>query len=149
MRFVIQVVDKAKVDIDEKTVGEIGKGYMVLIGVGQDDTREIADKMIRKMLGLRIFPDENGKTNLSLKQVDGELLLVSQFTLYADCHHGNRPSFINAGAPDMANELYEYIIEKTREQGYNVQTGQFGADMKVSLVNNGPFTVILDSNDLR
>lgn len=149
MRFVIQVVDKAKVDIDEKTVGEIGKGYMVLIGVGQDDTREIADKMIRKMLGLRIFPDENGKTNLSLKQVDGELLLVSQFTLYADCHHGNRPSFINAGAPDMANELYEYIIEKTREQGYNVQTGQFGADMKVSLVNNGPFTVILDSNNLR
>ena len=149
MRFVIQVVDKARVDIEEKTVGEIGKGYMVLIGVGQDDTREIADKMIRKMLGLRIFPDENGKTNLSLKQVDGELLLVSQFTLYADCHHGNRPSFINAGAPDMANELYEYIIEKTREQGYNVQTGQFGADMKVSLVNNGPFTVILDSNDLR
>ena len=149
MRFVIQVVDKARVDIEEKTVGEIGKGYMVLIGVGQDDTREIADKMIKKMLGLRIFPDENGKTNLSLKQVDGELLLVSQFTLYADCHHGNRPSFINAGAPDMANELYEYIIEKTREQGYNVQTGQFGADMKVSLVNNGPFTVILDSNDLR
>ena len=107
MRFVIQVVDKAKVDIDEKTVGEIGKGYMVLIGVGQYDTREIADKMIKKMLGLRIFPDENGKTNLSLKQVDGELLLVSQFTLYADCRHGNRPSFIYAGAPDMANELYE------------------------------------------
>ena len=149
MRFVIQVVDKAKVDIDEKTVGEIGKGYMDLIGVGQYDTREIADKMIKKMLGLRIFPDENGKTNLSLKQVDGELLLVSQFTLYADCRHGNRPSFIYAGAPDMANELYEYIIEKTREQGYNVQTGQFGADMKVSLVNNGPFTIILDSDDLK
>ena len=149
MRFVIQVVDKAKVDIDEKTVGEIGKGYMVLSGVGQYDTREIADKMIKKMLGLRIFPDENGKTNLSLKQVDGELLLVSQFTLYADCRHGNRPSFIYAGAPDMANELYEYIIEKTREQGYNVQTGQFGADMKVSLVNNGPFTIILDSDDLK
>ena len=149
MRFVIQVVDKAKVDIDEKTVGEIGKGYMVLIGVGQYDTREIADKMIKKMLGLRIFPDENGKTNLSLKQVDGELLLVSQFTLYADCRHRNRPSFIYAGAPDMANELYEYIIEKTREQGFSVEAGQFGADMKVSLVNNGPFTVILDSNDLR
>lgn len=149
MRFVIQVVDKAKVDIDEKTVGEIGKGYMVLIGVGQDDTKEIADKMIKKMLGLRIFPDENGKTNLSLKQVDGELLLVSQFTLYADCRHGNRPSFINAGAPDMANGLYEYIIEKTKEQGYRVETGQFGADMKVSLVNNGPFTIILDSDDLK
>lgn len=149
MRFVIQVVDKAKVDIDEKTVGEIGKGYMVLIGVGQDDTKEIADKMIKKMLGLRIFPDENGKTNLSLKQVNGELLLVSQFTLYADCHHGNRPSFIYAGAPDMANELYEYIIEKTREQGYKVETGQFGTDMKVSLVNNGPFTIILDSDDLK
>ena len=149
MRFVIQVVDKAKVDIDEKTVGEIGKGYMVLIGVGQDDTKETADKMIKKMLGLRIFPDENGKTNLSLKQVDGELLLVSQFTLYADCRHGNRPSFINAGAPDMANGLYEYIIEKTKEQGYRVETGQFGADMKVSLVNNGPFTIILDSDDLK
>lgn len=149
MRFVIQVVDKAGVDIEGKTVGEIGKGYMVLIGVGQDDTKEIADKMIKKMLGLRIFPDENGKTNLSLKQVDGELLLVSQFTLYADCRHGNRPSFINAGAPDIANELYEYIIEKTIEQGYRVETGQFGADMKVSLVNNGPFTIILDSDDLK
>ncbi|MGN0269567.1 MAG: D-aminoacyl-tRNA deacylase [Candidatus Weimeria sp.] len=149
MRFVIQVVDKARVDIDEKTVGEIGKGYMVLIGVGQEDTKETADRMIKKMLGLRIFPDENGKTNLSLKQVDGELLLVSQFTLYADCRHGNRPSFINAGAPDMANGLYEYIIEKTKEQGYRVETGQFGADMKVSLVNNGPFTIILDSEDLK
>ena len=149
MRFVIQVVDKARVDIDKKTVGEIGKGYMVLIGVGQDDTKETADKMIKKMLGLRIFQDENGKTNLSLKQVDGELLLVSQFTLYADCRHGNRPSFINAGAPDMANGLYVYIIEKTKEQGYKVETGQFGADMKVSLVNNGPFTIILDSDDLK
>ncbi|MQN01370.1 MAG: D-tyrosyl-tRNA(Tyr) deacylase [Lachnospiraceae bacterium] len=148
MRFVIQVVDKAKVDIDNETVGSIGKGYMVLIGIGQDDTKEIADKMIKKMLGLRIFPDENGKTNLSLSQVNGELLLISQFTLYADCHHGNRPSFINAGAPDMADSLYQYIVKKSREQGFKTETGEFGAEMIVSLVNHGPFTIILDSDDL-
>lgn len=148
MRFVIQVVDHAKVDIDDQTVGEIDRGFMVLIGVGQNDTKETADKMIKKMLGLRIFPDENGKTNLSLAQVGGGLLLVSQFTLYADCRHGNRPSFIYAGAPDIADELYEYIISKCREQVPQVETGRFGADMKVSLVNNGPFTIILDSDDL-
>ncbi len=148
MRFVIQVVQNSKVDVDGQTVGSIGKGFMVLVGVNQTDTREIADKMVKKMLGLRIFKDENGKTNLSLENVGGELLLISQFTLYADCRKGNRPSFINAGKPDMANELYEYIISKCQEQVAVVEKGIFGADMKVSLVNDGPFTIILDSDDL-
>ena len=128
--------------------GSINKGYLVLIGISQEDTKEIADKMIKKMLGLRIFEDENGKTNLSLSDVEGSLLLVSQFTLYADCKKGNRPSFIKAGKPELANELYEYIIAKTKESVPTVETGIFGADMKVSLVNNGPFTVMLDSNEL-
>ena len=116
--------------------------------MSNDDTKEIADKMIKKLIGMRIFEDENGKTNLALADVDGELLLVSQFTLYANCKKGNRPSFINAGAPDMANEMYEYIIEKCREMVKVVETGEFGADMKVSLVNDGPFTIILDSEKL-
>ncbi|MCR4904072.1 MAG: D-tyrosyl-tRNA(Tyr) deacylase [Butyrivibrio sp.] len=148
MRFVIQVVENSKVEVEGKTVGSIGKGFMVLIGVNQTDTREIADKMIKKLLGLRIFKDENDKTNLSLENVNGELLLISQFTLYADCRKGNRPSFINAGKPDMANELYEYIIDKCKKQVKVVETGIFGAEMKVSLVNDGPFTIILDSEDL-
>ncbi|MDE6434024.1 MAG: D-tyrosyl-tRNA(Tyr) deacylase [Lachnospiraceae bacterium] len=148
MRFVIQRVTHASVTVEEKIAGKIGKGYLVLIGVADSDTKEIADKMIRKMLGLRIFEDENGKTNISLADVNGELLLVSQFTLYADCKKGNRPSFVKAGKPDMANEMYEYIIEKCREQVDKVETGSFGADMKVELLNDGPFTILLDSEEL-
>lgn len=148
MRFVIQRVTEASVTIDGEISGKIGKGYLVLIGVADTDTKEIADKMIRKMIGLRIFEDEKGKTNLSLADVDGGLLLVSQFTLYANCKRGNRPSFIEAGKPDMANEMYEYIIEKCRESVDEVQTGEFGADMKVQLLNDGPFTILLDSDQL-
>ena len=148
MRFVIQRVTEASVTIDGEISGKIGKGYLVLIGVADTDTKEIADKMIRKMIGLRIVEDEQGKTNLSLADVDGGLLLVSQFTLYANCKRGNRPSFIEAGKPDMANEMYEYIIEKCRESVDEVQTGEFGADMKVQLLNDGPFTILLDSDQL-
>ena len=148
MRFIIQRVSNSKVTIDNKIRGQIGKGFMVLIGVGESDTKEIADKMIHKMINLRIFEDENGKTNLGLKDVGGSLLLISQFTLYADCKRGNRPSFIEAGKPDMANEMYEYIIEKCRESVDEVQTGEFGADMKVQLLNDGPFTILLDSDQL-
>lgn len=148
MRFVIQRVTEASVTIDGEISGKIGKGYLVLIGVADTDTKEIADKMIRKMIGLRIFEDEQGKTNLSLADVDGGLLLVSQFTLYVNCKRGNRPSFIEAGKPDMANEMYEYIIEKCRESVDEVQTGEFGADMKVQLLNDGPFTILLDSDQL-
>ena len=148
MRFVIQRVTNADVKVDGQTLGEIGKGFMVLIGVSDTDTKEIADKMIKKMIGLRIFEDENGKTNLSLETVGGSLLLISQFTLYANCKKGNRPSFIEAGEPKMAEEMYEYIIEKCRESVPVVERGQFGADMKVSLVNDGPFTIVLDSDTL-
>ena len=148
MRFVIQRVTESEVKVDGEVLGKIGKGFMVLIGVSNSDTKEIADKMIKKMIGLRIFEDENGKTNLSLDAVGGELLLISQFTLYANCKKGNRPSFIEAGAPDMASDMYEYIIAKCKEQVPVVERGQFGADMKVSLVNDGPFTIILDSDNL-
>lgn len=148
MRFVIQVVKEASVKVEGETIGQIGKGYLVLIGVSDSDTEAVADKMIRKMTGLRIFADENGKTNLSLADVGGSLLLVSQFTLYANCKKGNRPSFIEAGDPSMAEEMYEYIIEKCRETVPTVEHGQFGADMKVSLTNDGPFTIILDSDTL-
>ena len=148
MRFVVQRVLESEVKVDGKVLGKIGKGFMVLIGVSNSDTKEIADKMIKKMIGLRIFEDENGKTNLSLDAVGGELLLISQFTLYANCKKGNRPSFIEAGAPDMASDMYEYIISKCKEQVPVVERGQFGADMKVSLVNDGPFTIILDSDNL-
>lgn len=148
MRFVIQRVTQSSVKVDGEVLGTIGKGFMVLIGVSDSDTKEIADKMIKKMIGLRIFEDENGKTNLSLESVGGELLLISQFTLYANCKKGNRPSFIEAGKPDMAEEMYEYIIEKCKEQVPVVERGRFGADMKVSLVNDGPFTIVLDSEKL-
>lgn len=148
MKFVIQVVTEANVKVDGKTVGEIGKGFLVLVGVGQDDTKEVADKMIKKLIGMRIFSDENGKTNLALKDVDGELLLISQFTLYADCKKGNRPNFLNAGKPEMANELYEYIISECKRYVPVVEKGVFGAEMMVSLTNDGPFTIILDSRDL-
>ncbi|MGI6089147.1 MAG: D-aminoacyl-tRNA deacylase [Bilifractor porci] len=145
MKFVIQRVTRADVQVDGKVIGKIGKGFVVLIGVGPDDTKETADRYLRKLIGLRIFDDENGKTNLSLADVNGELLLISQFTLYADCRKGNRPSFINAGEPGMAKELYEYIVAEARKAVPFVQTGSFGADMKVSLVNDGPFTVILEN----
>lgn len=146
MKFVIQRVSEASVRVDGEVVGQIGKGFLVLIGVGTQDTKEIADKYIKKMLGLRIFEDENGKTNLSLHDVEGQLLLISQFTLYANCRKGNRPSFIEAGAPDMAEEMYEYILSECKKQVPVVEKGIFGADMKVSLVNDGPFTVVLDEH---
>ena len=130
MKFVIQRVSQASVTINQQVTGKIDKGFLVLIGISSSDTKETADKMIRKMLGLRIFEDAEGKTNLSLSAVNGQLLLVSQFTLYADCRKGNRPSFMNAGAPDAADELYEYIIQKCRAENYPVETGIFGADMK-------------------
>ena len=148
MRFVIQRVSEAAVTIEGKVVGSIGRGFMVLVGVAQTDTEETADKMVRKMAGLRIFEDAQGKTNLALKDVGGEILLVSQFTLYADCRHGNRPGFTTAGKPDKANALYEYVIEKTKESVPKVERGVFGADMQVALVNDGPFTIILDSDEL-
>lgn len=144
MKLVIQRVSEASVTIDGETVGSIGRGYLVLIGVGQGDTEAVADKYLKKMLGLRIFEDENGKTNLSLASVGGELLLVSQFTLYADCSRGNRPGFTYAGSPEEAERLYEYMIRRAKEQVPVVETGRFGADMKVSLVNDGPFTIILE-----
>ena len=148
MRFVIQRVSSADVKIDGETVGAIEKGFMVLIGVSDSDTKAIADKMVKKMIGLRIFEDEQGKTNLSLDSVGGGLLLISQFTLYADCKKGNRPSFIRAGKPEMAEEMYEYIIAKCKESVEIVERGRFGADMKVSLTNDGPFTIVLDSDML-
>ena len=148
MRFVIQRVTSARVTIEECVAGQIADGFLVLIGVADSDTKEIADKMIRKMLGMRIFADEQGKTNLSLADVNGQLLLVSQFTLYADCKKGNRPSFIKAGKPDMAKAMYEYIISECRKQIPVVETGEFGADMKVELLNDGPFTILLDSDEI-
>lgn len=148
MKFVIQRVTESSVTVDGQIIGQIGKGFTVLIGVGQQDTKEIADKMIKKLIGLRIFEDENGKTNLSLADVGGQLLLISQFTLYANCKRGNRPSFIESGAPDMAEELYEYIIAKCKESIETVERGIFGADMKVQLVNDGPFTIVLNSDEL-
>lgn len=148
MRFVVQRVTHASVTVDSQMIGKIGNGFMVLIGVADTDTREIADKMVKKLLGLRIFEDQNGKTNLDIHTVEGELLLISQFTLYANCRHGNRPSFIEAGKPDMANEMYEYIIAKCKEQVPVVEKGEFGADMKVELLNDGPFTILLDSDQL-
>lgn len=148
MRFVIQRVKEASVQAEQEVIGEIKKGYLVLIGVSDSDTEQVADRMIKKMIGLRIFEDENGKTNLSLADVGGGLLLVSQFTLYANCKKGNRPSFIEAGAPDKANELYEYVIRECKKSVPEVQTGRFGAEMEVSLVNDGPFTILLDSEKL-
>lgn len=148
MRFVIQRVSSASVKVCDSVIGSIEKGFLVLIGIEQEDTTQVADKMIKKLVGMRIFEDENGKTNLSLADVGGELLLISQFTLYADCKKGNRPSFIRAGRPDMAEPLYEYIIEECKKQVPVVQCGSFGADMKVSLLNDGPFTIILDSSEI-
>lgn len=148
MRFVIQRVKQASVQVNGESVGSIKKGYLVLIGVSDTDTETVADKLVKKMIGLRIFEDENGKTNLSLADVGGSLLLVSQFTLYANCRKGNRPSFTEAGAPDRAEALYRYIIDECKKSVPEVQTGIFGADMKVSLINDGPFTILLDSEKM-
>ena len=148
MKFVIQRVTHASCTIGGEVTGKIGKGFMVLIGIAQDDTVEIADKMVKKMCQLRIFEDAEGKTNLDLASVGGELLLISQFTLYADCHKGNRPSFIFAGKPDMASPMYDHIIEEAKKYVPVVEKGVFGADMKIDLLNDGPFTVVLDSKEL-
>ncbi len=148
MKFIIQRVSRASVTVEDQVIGSINKGFLVLVGVSQTDTKETADKMIKKLIGLRIFEDENGKTNLSLQNVSGALLIISQFTLYADCKKGNRPSFVNAGSPNLAEELYEYIIESCKKEIDIVESGSFGADMKVMLINDGPFTVILDSDHL-
>ncbi len=144
MKFVVQRVKEAQVDVEGKTVGKIDNGFLVLIGVTHTDTKEIADYLIKKLVNLRVFKDNNGKMNLSLNDINGSLLLVSQFTLYADCSGGNRPSFIEAAKPDMANELYEYIIDECKKKITKVQTGIFGAEMKVSLINDGPVTIILE-----
>ncbi len=148
MKFVIQRVSQASVTVEEQQIGSIGKGFLVLVGISNTDDQQTVDKMIKKLVQLRIFEDAEEKTNLDIKAVNGELLIISQFTLYANCKKGNRPSFINAGAPELANSLYEYIIAQCRKEIPSVQSGEFGADMKVSLINDGPFTVILDSDDL-
>lgn len=148
MKFLIQRVTNAACTVNQEVTGSIGCGFLVFIGISDEDTTAIADKMVKKLLGLRIFEDADGKTNLSLTDVNGGLLLISQFTLYADCKKGNRPSFINAGKPDMANELYEYIIRECKQTIPNVQQGIFGADMKISLQNDGPFTIMLDSAEI-
>lgn len=148
MRFILQRVLEAKVHVEGELKGSIGKGYLLFVGVSNDDTIEIADKMIEKISRLRIFEDSNGKTNLSIDQIDGEVMIISQFTLYADCRKGNRPSFTNAGSPVLAEEIYEHILQKGRTLFKNTQQGVFGADMKVSLINDGPFTLILDSREI-
>ena len=149
MKLVIQRVSRASVTVRGSVIGQIGQGYLVLVGVGREDTKEDADRLVRKMIGLRIFSDENGKINKSLKDVDGQLLLISQFTLYADCRHGNRPGFTDAGDPEKAKELYEYMIDSCRREIPVVEQGEFGAKMQVELVNDGPFTIILDSEMYR
>lgn len=148
MKFLIQRVDHASVTVDQKITGQIEKGFLVFVGVEDSDTKEIADKLVKKMVGLRIFEDSEGKINLSLNDVGGSVLLVSQFTLYANCKKGFRPSFTDAGNPTLAEELYEYIIAETKKTISNVQTGIFGAEMYVDLLNHGPFTIILDSKEL-
>lgn len=148
MKFVIQRVTRAQVSVNNEVIGKIGKGFLVLVGIGKTDDEKIADKLVQKLVNMRIFEDENGKTNLGLKDVNGELLIISQFTLYADCKKGNRPSFTEAGAPQDADRLYEYILEKCRAEIETVQHGEFGADMKVELLNDGPFTIILDSREI-
>ncbi len=148
MRFVIQRVKEADVKVDNQSIGAINKGFLVFVGISNDDNTQIADKMIKKLIGMRIFEDSDGKTNLDLSAVNGELLIVSQFTLYADCKKGNRPSFTKAGAPAYANKLYEYIISECSKHIPIVEHGSFGADMKISLINDGPFTIILDSDEI-
>lgn len=149
MRIVLQRVSSASVEVDGEICGKIGKGYLVLLGAGQSDSETDCHKLADKIMDLRIFSDENGKINLSLKDVGGELLIVSQFTLYADCRKGNRPNFIQAGKPDEAMRLYEYFVQYCKDKSFRTETGIFGADMKVSLVNDGPFTIYLDSEMFR
>ena len=148
MRFVIQRVKHASVSVDGDVIGKVGRGYLVLIGVCDADDEAVADKMLDKMIKLRINEDAAGKTNLALADVNGGLLLVSQFTLYANCKKGNRPSFVDAGSPEHAEALYNYIVERCRERVPVVETGSFGAEMAVELLNDGPFTIILDSDTL-
>lgn len=148
MRFVIQRVTHASVTVDGKKQAEIDRGFLVLIGICQTDSLSLADKMVHKLIGMRIFQDQEGKTNLSLRDVDGKLLLVSQFTLYADCRKGNRPSFTRAAGSESAEAIYEYIIAQCKKSIPGVEKGIFGADMKVELLNDGPFTIVLDSEDL-
>lgn len=148
MKFVIQRVDQASVSVDDQVIGAINQGYLILVGISDNDTKEIADRMLQKALNLRLFTDEHGKTNLNLSQVGGELLIVSQFTLYANCRKGNRPSFTEAGGPELAKELYEYILAQAAKQCDCVESGEFGAHMSVSLTNNGPFTILLDSDQI-
>lgn len=148
MKFVIQRVKHASVTVDGEIKGKIDEGFMVLIGISDTDNEAVADKLVKKMCGLRIFQDSEGKTNLSLSDVGGSLLLISQFTLYADCKKGNRPSFIQAGKPEHASRLYEYIISEAKKYVPDTQRGVFGADMKVELLNDGPFTIILDSKEI-
>lgn len=145
MKLVVQRVKNAKVEVENRTIGEIGRGFLVLIGIAPEDNKETADYLVKKLINLRVFEDENEKMNLSIKDIDGELLIVSQFTLYADCSHGNRPSFVNAAKPKYANELYEYFVQECKK--YNIKkinTGKFGADMQVFLQNDGPVTIILE-----
>ena len=144
MKLVVQRVKDTSVEVDKKIEGKIDRGYLVLLGVTHTDTREIADYLVKKLYNLRIFEDENGKMNLNIKQVDGSMLIVSQFTLYGDCTEGNRPSFTNAAKPDFANDLYEYFCDKCSENNIHIEKGVFGADMKVSLLNDGPVTIILE-----
>lgn len=148
MRFVIQRVKNASVTVKNNVTGKIEQGFLVLIGITDSDTKEIAGAMVKKLINLRVFKDFQDKMNLSIKDINGSLLLVSQFTLYADCRHGNRPSFTMAAKPDYANELYEYIISECKKYDIPVETGKFGADMKVNLLNDGPVTIILDSNEI-
>lgn len=148
MKFVIQRVTKASVTVDQETAGEIGHGLLVFVGVADSDDKQTADKMIDKLIKLRIFDDADGKTNLSIADVGGEFLIVSQFTLYADCRKGNRPSFTLAGKPDKANEMYEYVIREIKKKGFKAEHGVFGAEMKVALLNDGPFTILLDSEEI-
>ena len=145
MKLVVQRVKKANVVVNNEIIGEINQGYMVLLGVGTQDTKETADFLVQKLIKLRVFEDENQKMNLSIKDINGELLIVSQFTLYADTNSGNRPSFVNAAKQELANELYEYFVEECKKQNIKkVATGKFGADMQVSLQNDGPVTIILE-----
>ncbi len=144
MRLVVQRVKNAKVTVDNRVTGKINQGFLVLLGVTHSDTKETADFLVKKLCNLRVFKDENDKMNLSIKDINGELLIVSQFTLYADCQKGNRPSFVNSAKPEYANELYEYFVSETRKEVKNVQTGEFGAHMDVELLNDGPVTIILE-----
>ena len=146
MKLVVQRVKKAKVEVDKKIVGSIDKGFLVLLGVTHTDNEQIADYLVKKLCNLRVFKDDNDKMNLSIKDINGKLLIVSQFTLYADCSKGNRPAFVNAAKPEIANKLYEYFCNKCKENGIEVQKGIFGANMQVSLLNDGPVTIILEKS---